>query len=198
MSSNDDRGLSRRAFVGKVTAGAAGGALAISLGARAASALPVALESKRDATGDAPAAVAPSHPEMPPSQVITETAAAPWEIVRPLRGGAPLVGGWHLKDLSGVVGGACVLTLANDRGREQRVHLCRNDGAPRGVVYTDHFDMVAMNGGRGDLPTDESFGQSVGALAHVIAANESGSVELPGLLSQRDREERFAGAAQLR
>ncbi len=197
MSNSEGRGLSRRAFVGKVTAGAAGGALAVSLGARAASALSVAPDNKHEAPGEAPVAVAHSQPEMP-LQVITETAPAPWEIVRPLRNGASLVGGWHLKDLSGVVGGACVLTLANDHGREQRVHLCRNDGAPRGIVYTDRFDMVAMNGGSGDLPTEESFGQSVGALAHVIAANENGRVELPGLLSQRDREERFAGAAQLR
>ena len=45
--------------------------------------------------------------------------------------------------------GSCVLTLQNARGRAHRVHLCRNDGQPQGLVYTRRFDLVVMNGGAG-------------------------------------------------
>ena len=65
-----------------------------------------------------------------------------------------------------------MLTLANQRGRTQRVHVCRNDGRPQGLVYTKRLDLVVMNGGGADLPTEESFAQAVAEVAHVLAANE--------------------------
>jgi hypothetical protein len=207
VNKDKGQGVSRRAFVGRVTAGAAGGALAMAFGARAASALSsddngADLLGHRTAGGTANAIGSAAEAEALPETAgrlgkITETAPAPWEIVRPLRAGAALVDGWRLEDLSGVVAGACVLTLANEHGRAQRVHVCRNDGAPQGLVYTEGFDLLVMNGGRGDLPTEESFGQSVAAVAHVIAANEGRKAEIDGLLSQAAREERFA-AAELR
>jgi hypothetical protein len=75
------------------------------------------------------------------------------------------------------------------------VHLCRNDGRPQGLVYTDGFDLVVMNGGRGDLPTEEGFAQAVAEVSHVLAANESGWRHEPAtatLLPHAERLRRFA------
>jgi len=106
--------------------------------------------------------------------------------------------GWHVAELSGVVGGSYVLTLANERGRSHRVHLCGNAGRPQGLVYTERVDLVVMNGGQGDLPTDEGLAQAVAAVAHVIAANEGRAAVLSTLVPHAERLEQFASAAQLR
>jgi hypothetical protein len=68
-------------------------------------------------------------------------------------------------------------------------------------VYTKRFDLVVMNGGQGDLPTDEGFAQAVAEVAHVLANNEAGWQQGPvvgSLLPHAERVERFAGTARLR
>jgi len=123
----------------------------------------------------------------------------PWELLRPLAAGATVAHGWRVADLSPVQNGACVVTLANARGRSHRVHICRNDGTPHGLVYTRRLDLVVMNDGRGDLPTEEGLAQAVARLAHVVAANERTAADgfFAELLPHTARMERFAGA-QLR
>ena len=123
---------------------------------------------------------------------------APWELVHPLRAGSALGHGWRVADLSAVADGSCVLTLQNGRGRPQRVHVCRNDGDPQGLVYTDRFDLVVMNGGQGDLPTEEGMAQAVAAVAHVLAANEGERHRevMVALLAQGERVRRFSGALE--
>jgi hypothetical protein len=88
------------------------------------------------------------------------------------------------------------VTLENERGRAHRVHLCRNDGDPQGLVYTRRLDLVVMNEGRGDLPTEEHLAQAVAALAHVVAANEATMSDgvLAELLPHTERVRRFAAA----
>jgi hypothetical protein len=123
---------------------------------------------------------------------------APWELLRPLRVGAAVTPEWHVAELSAVRDGSCVLTLANARGRTQRIHVCANDGRPQGLVHTERVDLVVMNGGQGDLPTEEGFAQAVAAVAHVIAANEGRAAAVVStLLPHAERVEQFA-AAQLR
>lgn len=125
--------------------------------------------------------------------------ATPWHLLHPLTPGSVVAHGWRVAELSAVTGGACVLTLKNQRGRMHRVHLCRNDGRPQGLVYTDQIDLVVMNGGRGDLPTEEGLAQAVAEVAHVLAANEAGrrqqSLEL---MSHAERLQRFATIADAR
>ena len=131
----------------------------------------------------------------------TLSAPAPWELVRPLAMGSMVAHGWRVAGLTGAVDGSCVLTLQNERGRSHRVHVCRNDGRPLGLVYTDRLDLLVMNGGKGDLPTEEGFAQAVAELAHVLAANESDRRHRPvvaALLPHVERVERFASAAKLR
>jgi hypothetical protein len=151
-----------------------------------------------------------SAPPLPPStdasavrppvgEANTASAPPPWELVRPLTAGGLVARGWRLAELGPVQHGACVATLVNARGRSHRVHICRNDGTPRGLVYTRRLDLVVMNGGRSDLPTEEGFAQAVARLAHVVAKNERrvAADVLAEFLPHTERIERFAGA-QLR
>jgi hypothetical protein len=91
--------------------------------------------------------------------------------------------------------------LQNARGRNHRIHLCRNDGQPQGVVYTRRFDLLVMNGGAGEMPTEEGLAQAVAAVAHAVAANEAAEpVEqlASALLPQSERVARYSAGQQLR
>ena len=169
--------LSRRDMVGKLAAGAAAVCVAGAAKNSLASTRPA--RSTPEGSAGGPAAVPAPRDEKLNVPVVdsgpptTLSAQVPWELLRPLTLGATVADGWHVAGFTGADGGSCVLTLANERGRSHRVHLCRNDGRPQGLVFTRQFDLVVMNGGQGDLPTDESFARAVAAVAHVLAANEA-------------------------
>jgi len=185
--------LSRRVLIGKAAVGAV--AAWAASGARTATAvasvraLPITKDDRREdaaADRDATAAV-PS-----PAASTPMGSPAPWELLSPLGTGSRLGHGWRLADLGPVEAGACVVTLRNARGRAHRIHLCRNDGAPQGIIYTRRVDLVVMNEGYGDLPTEEGLAQAVAALAHVVAGNEATVPD--GLLPHAERVRRFAAA----
>ena len=184
--------LSRRAFVGKLAAGAAV-TVAAGVAAQAASAREPRLAAFPDRTAELNSAQ-PNSAEPSAAQ----PSVPPWELLHPLQAGAVVSAGWHVAELSAVVGGACVLTLANERGRTHRIHLCGNTGRPQGLVHTERVDLVVMNGGQGDLPTDEGFAQAVAAVAHVIAANEGRAAVVSTLVPHAERLEQLAATAQLR
>jgi hypothetical protein len=222
--------LSRRALMGKLAVGVAGGAVALTTGVgRAAAAVPrrewnpetgswygddrgAPVPEAAPATELAPAAelappsstaVIDASPPSPATVVdagppATESAPPPWKLLRPLRKGSRVAHGWSVAELGGVVDGVCVLTLRNKRGRTHRVHICRNDGRPQGLVYTRRLDLVVMNGGRGDLPTEEGLAQAVVEVAHVLAANERHQTVVAELLPQRERLRLFAGPVDRR
>jgi len=187
--------VSRRELIGKAAVGATA---ALALGAaRTASGSARALHG---ATGDPGVGRDGRSDERNQAQRPAETEAvaspAPWELLSPLVAGSVVALGWRLADLSPVRDGSCVVTLENERGRAHRVHLCRNDGTPQGIVHTRRVDLVMMNAGQGDLPTEESLAQAVAALAHVVAANEGTMPErvLAELLPHAERVRRFASA----
>ena len=207
--------LSRRTLIGKAAVGAAA---AVALGAARKGV--AAIRAPRVATTGNPPndhgvdGVPPNAPSLPPSVDASDTSAVssppvaeapavsappPWELLHPLTAGAVVARGWRVAELSPVRHGACVVTLANARGRAHRVHICRNDGTPHGLIYTRRLDLVVMNGGRSDVPTEEGFAQAVARLAHVVARNERrvGADVFAELLPHAERMERFAGA-QLR
>jgi hypothetical protein len=194
--------LSRRALIGKAAVGAVA---AVALGASRKGVAAVRLANDHGATDDVARTAPPlpaeleAIPAAPSAAAETVTAPPPWELLRPLGAGAAVARGWRLLDLSPVRHGACVATLANARGRSYRIHICRNDGTPRGLLHTRRLDLVVMNGGRGDLPTDEGFAQAVARLARVVAKNERTAADgvLANLLPHAERLQRFAGA-QLR
>ena len=198
--------LSRRTLSGKAAVGAAA---AVALGAARTGVAAVRGSHASHAPnqpGNDPGAldgVAPSAPPpAPPAAAVEDIASPPpWELVRPLAAGAAVSHGWRLAELGPVQHGSCVVTLANARGRSHRIHLCRNDGAPHGLIYTRRLDLVVMNDGHGELPTEEGLGQAVARLAHVIAANEGTAADafFAELLPHAERVRRFAEAeAQLR
>src|SRR5207249_7203981 len=193
--------LSRRELIGKAAVGAATAALAVS----AAGTAVASARAVHAATDDPAAAPAddrdgrnavPPPAEPPPADAEAIATPPPWELLSPLVAGSVVGHGWRLVALSPVQDGSCVVTLQNARGRSHRVHLCRNDGKPQGIIYTRRVDLVVMNEGYGDLPTEERLAQAVAKLAHVIAANEA---RVPGrvteLLPHAERLRRFAAAA---
>lgn len=182
--------LSRRAFVGRLAAGAT---VACAAGIGRAEGV-----SAREGVETAGTVAGEGQNEFQ-TAAVPEQEVAPWELLSPLTAGAVVGHGWRVTQLSAVTHGSCVLTLENARGRAHRVHVCGNDGQPRGLVFTSRLDLLVMNGGQGDLPTDEGFAQAVGAVAHVLASNEGRRPEvLAGLLPHAERVSRFTGAAQLR
>ena len=189
--------LSRRALIGKAAVGAAalttlGAARTGLASARGLHAATHDAPDRRDGPADARDG---QNAVPPPAESVAIAAPPPWELLRPLGAGAVVAHGWRLADLSPVQDGSCVVTLQNERGRSHRVHLCRNDGTPQGLVYTRRMDLVVMNGGRGELPTEEGLAQAVAALAHVVAANErTGPDQLAELLPHAERVRRFAAA----
>lgn len=200
MHNTGEQALTRRSFVGKVATTVAAGVAGVAVATQRTNAV---LHHENPTTdpvrSDAPPLPVDGGSEVP--QEITFTSPPPWELLTPLAPGAALAGGWRVAALDGVLDGSSALTLQNKNGRSQRLHICRNDGSPRGLVYTDRFDLVVMNGGRGDLPTEEGFGQAVADVAHVIAANEARGQHdalLRDLLPQSEREQRFAATARLR
>ena len=204
----EERGmLSRRQMVGRLAAGAA-----VVCTAGVARANTASTRNEMNAlTGSAPDAGQLAH-SAPPTEEIQEgqeiidaqppaSAPAPWALVRPLALGSVVAHGWRVADLTGVIDGSCVLTLQNQRGRAHRVHLCRNDGRPQGLVHTERLDLVVMNGGQGDLPTEEGLAQAVAEVAHILAANESGRQQEPvvvALLAHAERVRLFTGPVDRR
>ena len=190
--------LSRRELIGKAAVGAAAAVAVSATGVAAARALHGATD---DPTGgpaddrDGRNAV-PPRAEPPPADSAAISAPPPWDLLSPLVAGSVVGHGWRLVDLGPVQDGSCVVTLQNRRGRAHRVHLCRNDGKPQGIIYTRRVDLVVMNEGYGDLPTEERLAQAVAKLAHVIAANEARVPDrVAELLPHAERLRRFAAAA---
>ena len=188
--------ISRRTLISNAAVGVAA---AVALGsARIGNASPGGLEPTSDEPMDDRNAAAPD--EMrggdDSKAVATTSSASPWHLVSPLAAGAMLAHDWRLADLGPVQDGACVATLQNVRGRAHRVHLCRNDGTPHGIIHTRRVDLVVMNEGYGDLPTEEGVAQAVARLAHAVAANEGGAPHrlFAELLPHSERVRRFAAA----
>jgi len=193
--------LSRRELIGKAAVGAAATLAVSAAGVASARALHGTIEGpvderNRGATDRPPRDHDAQHAASPTADAVAIASPPPWDLLSPLAAGSAVAHGWRLTDLSPVRDGSCVATLTNARGRAHRIHLCRNDGDPQGVVYTRRVDLVLMNEGRGDLPTEEGLGQAVAALAHVVAANERRMSDqvLAELLPHAERVRRFAAA----
>ena len=189
--------LSRRELIGKAAVGAAA-ALTVGgvVGTAAAATRPL-----RDGTDDP---TSDRHDQGPTTdrdeanaRSARTDAPAPWALLAPYTAGAVIAHGWRVSELTPVRDGSAVVTLENARGRAHRIHLCRNDGSPQGIVSTRRVDLVVMNQGYGELPTEEHFGQAVAALARAIAANEATGADdvAAALLPHAERVQRFAVAA---
>ena len=188
--------LSRRELIGKTAVGAAAALTVSAAGLRVASARAVPAATDQPAHDRDGRNAVPPPADPPPADSVVSSSPPPWELLSPLGAGAVVGHGWRLVDLGPVEDGSSVVTLRNRRGRSHRVHLCRNDGNPQGIIYTRRVDLVVMNEGYGDLPTEERLAQAVAELAHVIAANEATVPDrVAELLPHAERLRRFAAAA---
>ena len=191
--------LSRRELIGKMAVGAT-----VALAAGAAGTGVASTRDGHAVPGDRWFPSFPSVPSddhdrqdaAPPADTAAISSPPPWELVSPFAAGSVVAHGWRLADLGPVREGSCVVTLQNKRGRSHRIHLCRNDGHPQGIVYTRRVDLVVMNEGYGDLPTEERFAQAVAELSHAVAANEAKVPQrvFADLLPHAERLQRFAAA----
>jgi hypothetical protein len=191
--------LTRRDLIAKAAVGAAAAVAVGAVRTGFAATRPLDDPSADPARPDPaakPEPVAKAEPAAKPDAPAPQKDAAPppWGLVAPFTAGTVVAHGWRLVDLSPVRDGSTVVTLQNQRGRAHRVHLCRNDGSPQGLVYTRRIDLVVMNQGYGDLPTEEHFGQAVAKLAHAVAANEAALADevFAALSPHAARVERFA------
>jgi hypothetical protein len=186
--------LSRRELIGKAAVGAGAAALAVGA-ARTTVASTGAVHAPNAVRDDTSLLEKPAGGESTPSAAVA-VIPPPWGLVSPLAVGSVVADGWRLAALGPVQDGSCVVTLQNEQGRSRRVHLCRNDGSPQGIVYTRRVDLVVMNEGGGDLPTEEKLAQAVAGVAHAVAANERHAPEglFTELLPHAERLRRFASA----
>ncbi len=186
--------LSRRELIGKAAVGAAA---ALAVGGVVGTAM-AATGPRRNAT-DKPEGDGETPNALPQADAAELAAPPPWELVAPFGAGAVVAHGWRLVALTPVRHGSAVATLQNARGRAHRVHLCRNDGSPQGLVHTRRVDLVVMNEGHGELPTEEHLAQAVAALAHAIAANEATVADgvFATLAPHAERVQRYAAGGDL-
>ncbi len=191
--------LSRRELIGKATVGAAAALAVGGMGTAVAATRPlrVPMDDPTRGRDGRTATDAPMDAAEAPDAAAASAAPPPWELLAPFRAGAVVAHGWRLVDVTPIRDGSAVVTLQNARGRAHRVHLCRNDGSPQGIVYTRRVDLVVMNQGYGDLPTEEHLGQAVATLAHAVAANEARVPDgvFAELVPHAERVRRYAAAA---
>ena len=97
---------------------------------------------------------------------------APWWLLNPLTKGTSIGKGWRIVDLGAIEQGASVLVLQHRDGTVANVHICVHDGAPKGLAHTEFLDLVLMDGGSGDRPTNEHLGRVLLGIAKRIRKNE--------------------------
>jgi hypothetical protein len=98
--------------------------------------------------------------------------SAPWWLLQPLVQGDAIGLGWSLGSLGPVERGASVLELRHSTGQTARVHICTYEGKPKGLAHTELFDLVLMDGGQGNKPTEETVGRVLLSLAEKMSENE--------------------------
>lgn len=95
-----------------------------------------------------------------------------WQLLAPVKEGSDLGLGWRACSLAPLELGTVVLLLTGEGGRKANVRICRNVGAPVGVAHSSSLDFVLVNGGDGDVPTEESLGRVVLGMAESVARRE--------------------------
>jgi len=53
-----------------------------------------------------------------------------------------------------------------------RVHICLHDGKPKGIAYSELFDLIVMDHGRGVRPVPEELASALLLLADTMRENE--------------------------
>ena len=116
---------------------------------------------------------------------------SPWWLLDPLRAGTDVGKGWRIFALGSIENGASILTLQHNEGHKANVHICSYEGDPKGLAHTEFLDLILMDGGCGDKPTDEHLGRVLLGIAKRIRTNElSLQQDLEELVQLQTHEER--------
>jgi hypothetical protein len=153
----------------------------------AVAALPLTAAATTEVTSGIPTAVAQQ----------LDSGEPPWALLTPFGMGDDVGLGYRIASLSGVKRGGIVLTLVDEAGARVQVHLCQRGDEPRGMSYTQRFDIIIMNGGDGSEITSESIGRVVRTLAECIKHNEQHVDELSGLLQHHTRVSKYGACGIL-
>ena len=108
----------------------------------------------------------------PGKQMKLPDGPEPWWLIFPLEKGAKLAKGWRVRGLSRVQRGASILELERMTGEFARVHICYRNGEPKGLAHSEMFDLLLMDGGNGDRPTEEGLGRVLKDIERRIRMNE--------------------------
>jgi hypothetical protein len=116
---------------------------------------------------------------------------SPWWLLAPLTVGTVVGKGWQVSTLGSIENGASILTLQHKQGQTVNIHICAYDGDPKGLAHTEFLDLILMDGGCGDKPTDEHLGRVLMGIAKRIRKNElSLQQDLDALVQLQTHEER--------
>lgn len=107
----------------------------------------------------------------------------PWWLLAPLHQGDSIGKGWRITDLRPVEKGATVLELQHQSGATTQIHICAIEDAPMGVVHTQFLDLILMDGGQGNQPTNEDLGRVVMNVALKIQKHEAELLNHPEILN---------------
>lgn len=125
------------------------------------------------------------------------TSDAPWALLNPLQVGSAVGKGWSIRKLSPVRGGSSVMTLSHGVHGEARIHICARNGEGQGLSQTRLLDFVLMDGGDGNLRTNEGLARVVKGIANRVAKNEVCAVDtstldaMSGMLTHDERKALF-------
>lgn len=108
----------------------------------------------------------------PSEEMVLPDGPEPWWLIFPLSQGAKLAKGWEVSSLSRVERGASVLALTRNSGETARIHICFRQGKAKGLAHTEMFDLLLMDGGNGDRPTEEGLARVLKDIARRIRKNE--------------------------
>ena len=98
-------------------------------------------------------------------------------LLNPLKLGSSVGKGWSIRKLTAVRSGSSVLTLSHGVHGEARIHICARSGAGNGLSQTLLLDFVLMDGGDGNLRTNEGLARVVKGIANRVAKNEVCAVD---------------------
>ena len=98
---------------------------------------------------------------------------SPWWLLAPLNQGDSVGKGWRISGLRPIEKGATVLELVHNSGCTSQIHICAIEENPVGVIHTQFLDLVLMDGGQGNKPTDEDLGRVVMNVALKIQKQEA-------------------------
>ena len=125
-------------------------------------------------------------------QVSSSSLPAPWWLLHPLAVGAQLGDHWSIESLGPIEDGASILTI-RQQSKRLNVHLCLHDGTPKGLAYSELFDLIVMDRGGGVRTVPEKLSEALFILSDIIRQNEWSDVpsnQLDGIHRMMTHSER--------